>query len=114
MFGKAIAAVVAHWQIAVGVAALLIVTHLLAYCEGRSDGRNNVLAEQREAEIDRQRQTREADKKADTTRTRDQQENTGNAQERTDAIDDGGRTGLNCLRLRKHYREADLPAACGR
>ncbi|NVD43493.1 hypothetical protein [Qipengyuania atrilutea] len=114
MIRRAVALVAGHWQIAVGIAALLIATHLLAYCGGRSDGTNNVLAEQREAEIDRQRQTREADENADSTRTLDQQENTDNAQERTDAINDGGRIGLNCLRLRKHYREADLPAACRR
>ena len=42
--------IVARWQLALGLVAALILSHTLAYCEGRSDGRDKVMAELREQE----------------------------------------------------------------
>ena len=40
-----IAAILARWQIALGVVALLIASHTLAYCDGRRGGREAAEAE---------------------------------------------------------------------
>ena len=64
MIMSIITAIMARWQIAAGVLALIIATHTLAYCEGREDGRN---AAEAEAALVRQKalqRAREADSAA--------------------------------------------------
>ena len=43
MIGNAFRLILGNWQIALGVVVLLIGSHTLAYCEGRSDGRAAIL-----------------------------------------------------------------------
>ena len=40
-----VTAILARWQIVLGVVALLVASHTLAYCDGRKDGREAAEAE---------------------------------------------------------------------
>lgn len=58
-------AVLARWKVALAVLALLCLTHTLAYCEGREDGRAAIKAELREAEAQAAEQSMRAAARAD-------------------------------------------------
>ena len=45
MIMSIVTAILARWQIALGVVALLVASHTLAYCDGRRDGREVAEAE---------------------------------------------------------------------
>ena len=60
-----ISAILARWQVALAVLALLFLTHGLAYCEGREDGRAAIKAELRKAEAQAAEQSMRAAAKAD-------------------------------------------------
>lgn len=72
-------------------------------------------AEYEKAARKAQEVARAADEEADTQRGEDDARNQENDDARNDAIDNAGRLGLNCQRLRSAgYREADLPEPCRR
>lgn len=50
MIYSIIKSILGNWQVALGAIGLLILSHTLTYCEGRSDGRESVKAELRIAE----------------------------------------------------------------
>ena len=73
--------IVVRWQLALGLVAALILSHTLAYCEGRSDGRESVMAELREQEAAAKSQaweaiTTEGAKGAERAREFEQQQET--------------------------------------
>lgn len=59
-----IAAILARWQIALGVAALLVASHTLAYCDGRRDGKEAAEAEQAALQAAALEKARKADQAA--------------------------------------------------
>jgi hypothetical protein len=93
--------IVARWQLALGLAAALILSHTLAYCDGRSDGRNAAKAEQAALE----RKAIETARKADQTAAqavKEGQDNVeagnGRARDAASGGDDPLRDGFNSLR----------------
>ena len=54
-----------NWRLVAGAIGLLIATHFLAYCEGRSDGRAAIKTELRAAEVKAAERSLEAIARAD-------------------------------------------------
>lgn len=52
MIAALIAQVAARWQLAVGILGLLILSHSTAYCAGRSDGKQAIKLDLREARVE--------------------------------------------------------------
>lgn len=46
------AQIAAKWQLAVGILGLLILSHSTAYCAGRSDGKESIKLDLREARVE--------------------------------------------------------------
>ena len=44
-------AIIARWQLSLGILGLLVISHTLTYCTGRGDGREAVKLELRAAEV---------------------------------------------------------------
>jgi|GEM_PF-2893637 len=122
MIGKLITMVTGNWQIAAAILAALIGTHSLTYCQGRTDGRAGLLAEQAEARDDVERIEDESEGEAAGERERDRAETTQAQKDRDDAITSNAtpgerpsaaRNSLNCQRLRAAGTDLSLVPACG-
>lgn len=121
MISRIFGIIIGNWQIAVGIVALLIASHTLAYCSGRSEGRKLERAEQVQAE----RKARDLQDKSAGIAAGEQADNDktiSDAQkERDDAIRNSGeadrkpsagRTVLFCDRLRRNGQPTDHIPAC--
>ena len=64
MIMSIVTAILARWQIALGVAALLVASHTLAYCDGRRDGREAAEAEHAALQAAALERARKADQAA--------------------------------------------------
>lgn len=85
----------------------------LAYERGDNAGYERSRAEYAEAVRKAQERARKADDEATKQREADNKSNQEKSDARNEAIDRGGRTALNCERLRQAgFREADIPGEC--
>jgi len=102
-----IAAILARWQIALGVAALLVASHTLAYCDGRRDGREAAEAEHAALQAAALEKARKADQAATQAVTKGQDDvEAANQRAREAGGDDRLRGAFDSLR-----REARSGAA---
>ena len=92
-------AIAARWQLAAGLAALLIASHGLAYCEGREDGKEASEARQAALDLKAAQKARKADAAASQAvkGTTDNVEQ-GNQRAREAGGDDPLGAGLRSLR----------------
>lgn len=65
MLDNVIKTMVGRWQVTLAVFGLLALTHALAYCTGRSDGRELVIAKLEKAEAEAVRESAKARASAD-------------------------------------------------
>lgn len=64
--------ILARWQLSLGILAALVLTHGLAYCEGREDGKNAAEAAQAALDLKATQNARKADAVAAETVTKGQ------------------------------------------
>ena len=106
------------WKVWLGVVAALLACVPLAYCGGKSDGREAERKAQLKAQIAEERKAREDDAEAAERRAANKVENDAKDKARQEAIDnapddetDAAGRALACERLRA--AGIDTPASCG-
>lgn len=100
-----------------GLAALLGLILLLAYCQGRDDGKTGEVVKQREREIEVQRDVGDANTNAAGTRVEDAVRSERQQKELTDALKattdpDRQRALRGCVILRQQGRDTSRIPAC--
>lgn len=124
MLDRGLKLIVGNWQIALAILVVLIGTHSLAYCQGRTDGRAALLADQAEARAKAELVEDESEGEAAGERETDRGIITEAQEDRNDAVTTNATPGerpsatriaLQCERLRAAGTDIDqLPACRGR